>query len=154
MPVEVRLPTMLRGDAAGQASVKANGGTVGEVIDDLVRQFPRLGGKIVTDDGSRIVWPGRSVPSRSAASTISSAMRSFTEPVGFWPSSFTSRRTRGLGLRRLTSTSGVSPIRSRIESSRATLAYPPATAGRIETTSSSASLVSSFSRYRTSSSLR
>ena len=52
MPVEVRLPTMFRGDAAGQASVKANGGTIGEVLDDLVRQFPRLGGKIVTDDGT------------------------------------------------------------------------------------------------------
>ena len=52
MPVEVRLPTMLRVDAAGQASVTANGGTIGEVLDDLVRQFPRLGGKIVTDDGA------------------------------------------------------------------------------------------------------
>ena len=52
MPVEVRLPTMLRADAAGQPSVKANGGTIGEVLDDLVRQFPRLGRKIVTDDGA------------------------------------------------------------------------------------------------------
>ena len=109
---------------------------------------------VLPDDGSRIVCPGRSVPSRSAASTIASAMRSFTEPVGFWPSSLISNRTRGLGLSRLTSTSGVSPIRSRIESSRATGAYPPATAGRIVTMSSSASLVSSLSRYRTSSSLQ
>ena len=51
MPVEVRLPTMLRPDAAGQPSVTANGATVGEVVEDLVRQFPRLGGKIVTEDG-------------------------------------------------------------------------------------------------------
>ena len=51
MPVEVRLPTILRQDAGGQATVKANGSTLGEVFDDLVRQFPNLSGKVVTDDG-------------------------------------------------------------------------------------------------------
>ena len=30
----------------------ANGSTVGEVFDDLVRQFPLLHGQLVTDDGS------------------------------------------------------------------------------------------------------
>ncbi len=52
MPVEVRLPTVLRQHAAGQASVKANGSTVGEVFEDLVRQFPLLAGQVVTEDGA------------------------------------------------------------------------------------------------------
>ena len=52
MPVEVRLPTVLRQHAAGQSSVKANGATVGEVFEDLVRQFPLLSGQLVTDDGA------------------------------------------------------------------------------------------------------
>jgi sulfur-carrier protein len=51
LPVEVRLPTILRQHAGGQSSVKANGGTLGEVFDDLVRQFPGLQGRVVTDDG-------------------------------------------------------------------------------------------------------
>jgi molybdopterin converting factor small subunit len=52
MPVEVRLPTVLRQHAGGQASVRANGGTVGEVFEDLVRQFPGLGGQVVTPEGA------------------------------------------------------------------------------------------------------
>ena len=52
MPVEVRLPTVLRQHAGGQSSVKANGATVGEVFDDLLRQFPLLSGQVVTEDGS------------------------------------------------------------------------------------------------------
>jgi molybdopterin converting factor small subunit len=51
MAVEVRLPTVLRQHAGGQASVKANGGTLGEVFDDLLRQFPLLQGQLVTEDG-------------------------------------------------------------------------------------------------------
>ena len=52
MPVEVRLPTVLRQHAAGQSSVKANGTTVGEVFEDLVRQFPLMAGQVVTDEGT------------------------------------------------------------------------------------------------------
>ena len=51
MPVEVRLPTVVRQHAAGQASVKANGDTLSDVFDDLVRQFPSLAGQVVTEDG-------------------------------------------------------------------------------------------------------
>jgi molybdopterin converting factor small subunit len=32
--------------------VKANGATVGEVFDDLVRQFPLLSGQVITEDGT------------------------------------------------------------------------------------------------------
>lgn len=52
MPVEVRLPTVLRQHAAGQSSVQANGSTIGEVFEDLVRQFPLLAGQVITEDGS------------------------------------------------------------------------------------------------------
>jgi molybdopterin synthase sulfur carrier subunit len=52
VPVEVRLPTVLRQHAGGQSSVKANGATVGEVFDDLVRQFPLLNGQLVTAEGA------------------------------------------------------------------------------------------------------
>jgi len=52
VPVEVRLPTVLRQHAAGQPSVKANGSTIGEVFEDLVRQFPLLAGQVITEDGS------------------------------------------------------------------------------------------------------
>ena len=52
MPVEVRLPIVLRQHAGGQPSVRANGATLGEVFDDLVRQFPGLSGQVVTDDGA------------------------------------------------------------------------------------------------------
>ena len=52
MPVEVRLPTVLRQHAGGQSSVKANGSTIGEVFEDLVRQFPLLSGQVITEDGA------------------------------------------------------------------------------------------------------
>ena len=49
---EVRLPTVLRQHAGGQASIHANGSTVGEVFDDVVRQFPLLAGQLVGDEGT------------------------------------------------------------------------------------------------------
>ena len=52
MPVDVRLPTILRQYAGGQATVKANGDTVGAVLEDLVLQFPQLRGQVVTDEGA------------------------------------------------------------------------------------------------------
>jgi sulfur-carrier protein len=50
--VEIRLPTILRQHAGGQASVQAQGGTLGEIFEDLVRQFPNMAGKVVTEDGA------------------------------------------------------------------------------------------------------
>jgi len=49
---DVRLPTVLRQHAGGQATVQANGDTLGEAVEDLVRQFPGLAGQVVTDDGT------------------------------------------------------------------------------------------------------
>ena len=52
MPVDVTLPTILRQHAGGQKTVQANGSTLGEVFDDLVRQFPGLKGQVVTEEGA------------------------------------------------------------------------------------------------------
>jgi molybdopterin synthase sulfur carrier subunit len=50
--VEIRLPTVLRQHAGGQASVKANGSTLGEALQDLTLQFPLLKDQVITEDGT------------------------------------------------------------------------------------------------------
>jgi molybdopterin converting factor small subunit len=52
MTVDVRLPTMLRSAADGQATVQADGATVGEVFEDLVRRHPALKDQLLTPEGS------------------------------------------------------------------------------------------------------
>jgi molybdopterin synthase sulfur carrier subunit len=49
--VAVRLPAILRPTAAGQATVQAEGATVGDVFDDLIRQHPGLKEQLLTPDG-------------------------------------------------------------------------------------------------------
>jgi sulfur-carrier protein len=51
MPVEVRLPTLLRPHAGGAATVTAEGATVGEVFHALVERYPGLAGNLIGDDG-------------------------------------------------------------------------------------------------------
>jgi sulfur-carrier protein len=51
MPVEVKLPTLLRVHAEGQASLTADGGTIGEVFAALTARYPGLAGNLVGDDG-------------------------------------------------------------------------------------------------------
>jgi molybdopterin synthase sulfur carrier subunit len=51
VPVDVRLPTILRPAAGGQAKVAAEGATVGEVFEDLIRQHPGLKDQLLTDHG-------------------------------------------------------------------------------------------------------
>ena len=51
MSSEVRLPTVLRQYAGGQATVKAQGETVRQALEDLVLQFPQLNGQVITEDG-------------------------------------------------------------------------------------------------------
>ena len=65
--------------------------------------------------GSSSSRPGSSSPRASAVSTIALAIRSLTDPLGFWPSSLAYSRTDGDGASRFSSTSGVFPTRSRRE---------------------------------------
>ncbi len=51
MAVQIRIPTILRPDAGGQAVVEAQGATVGELFADLVARFPTLKDKVITEDG-------------------------------------------------------------------------------------------------------
>jgi sulfur-carrier protein len=51
VPVDVRLPNILRPAAGGQATVEATGETVGEVFDDLIRQHPGLREQLLTPEG-------------------------------------------------------------------------------------------------------
>jgi molybdopterin converting factor small subunit len=52
MPVEVRLPTVLRPHAGGSSTVTANGTTIGEVLLDLVATYPGMAGQVLTDEGT------------------------------------------------------------------------------------------------------
>jgi len=50
--VEVRLPTVLRAHAGGRSAVIAEGGTIGQVLADLVRNYPGMAGQVLTEDGT------------------------------------------------------------------------------------------------------
>jgi molybdopterin synthase sulfur carrier subunit len=50
--VELRLPTLLRPAADGQASVALEGATVGEILSQLVTSYPGLSDQVLTGDGS------------------------------------------------------------------------------------------------------
>ena len=101
--------------------------------------------------GSRMVAPGRSVPSASATLIMLSAARSLIEPVGLRSSSLAHSRTDSLGDRFGRPISGVCPTDSASEAYRVT--EPPATAGSTTTTSPSAVGALSPPLNRTSSSL-
>ena len=62
--------------------------------------------------GSTMVSPGLRRPSRSAASTMATAMRSLTLPPGLRASSFPSTAAAPAGTTRLRRTRGVRPISS------------------------------------------
>ena len=52
MAVEIKLPTLLRVQADGQATVAVDGATVGEVFNTLVERYPGLRGNLLDDSGS------------------------------------------------------------------------------------------------------
>ena len=52
MAVEIKLPTVLRAQADGQASVAVEGATVGEVFAALVAEYPGLRGNLLDDGGA------------------------------------------------------------------------------------------------------
>ena len=51
MAVTVRLPTIMRSNAGGQSEISAEGETIGEVIDDVIRQFPGTATHLRAPDG-------------------------------------------------------------------------------------------------------
>ena len=51
MPVEVRVPTVLRAQADGQAVVTVEGATIGDVFATLTAQYPGLRGNLLDDQG-------------------------------------------------------------------------------------------------------
>ncbi len=51
MAVDVRLPTVLRSQAAGASVVSVDGSTVGEVLSKLVAEYPGMAGQVLTEDG-------------------------------------------------------------------------------------------------------
>ena len=46
----VRIPPQLRGEVGGAREVPAEGGTVRELLDDLMSRFPGLRSQLVEDD--------------------------------------------------------------------------------------------------------
>jgi molybdopterin converting factor small subunit len=51
VPVEVKLPTVLRAQADGQATVSVDGATVGDAFGALVEQYPGLRENLLDDKG-------------------------------------------------------------------------------------------------------
>jgi MoaD family protein len=51
MPIEVRVPTVLRKHTGGEKKVTAEGGTLRELVDDLERRYPGMGAALVGPDG-------------------------------------------------------------------------------------------------------
>ncbi len=52
MPVDVRLPTVLRSQAGGRSTVSVDGSTVGEVLQSLISEHPGMGEQVLNPDGS------------------------------------------------------------------------------------------------------
>ena len=46
----VRIPPTLRAETQGEREVEARGGTVRELLDDLMGRFPSLRGQLLEDD--------------------------------------------------------------------------------------------------------
>ncbi len=53
MPIEVRIPTILRSYTGGAKSVPGSGATVGELLADLDSRHPGLGDRIADGSGVR-----------------------------------------------------------------------------------------------------
>jgi molybdopterin converting factor small subunit len=51
VPVEIRLPTVLRPAAGVKSTVSVDGSTIGEVLANLVEANPGMKGQVLTDDG-------------------------------------------------------------------------------------------------------
>jgi sulfur-carrier protein len=51
MTVTVKLPTILRKHAGGEARVGADGATLADVLDDLESRYPGITRNVVSDEG-------------------------------------------------------------------------------------------------------
>jgi molybdopterin synthase sulfur carrier subunit len=52
VPVQIRLPTVLRPHAGGKSTVEVEGSTIGEVLSSLVEANPGMKDQVLTPDGS------------------------------------------------------------------------------------------------------
>ena len=52
MPVEIRIPAVLRPTVGGQSVVKAEGGTIGELLGSLAAEYPAIAGQVIGSDGA------------------------------------------------------------------------------------------------------
>ena len=50
MSATIRIPPTLRAEVGGERQIAAEGGTVREVLDDLMERFPALRAQLVEDD--------------------------------------------------------------------------------------------------------
>lgn len=50
MAIEIRIPAVMRTNTAGLAAVSCEGETVGQVLDNLVEQYPSIGGVLFGAD--------------------------------------------------------------------------------------------------------
>ena len=51
MAVDVKIPTVLRAQVDGQASVSVDGTTVGAAFDELIGRYPGVKANLIGDDG-------------------------------------------------------------------------------------------------------
>jgi molybdopterin converting factor small subunit len=51
VPVEVRLPTLLRAAAGGRATLSVEGATVRDVLEAIGAAHPGLAGQVLTEEG-------------------------------------------------------------------------------------------------------
>jgi len=52
VPVDVRLPTVLRPHAGGKSVVTLEGGTIGEILQALVTEYPDTSDQVLNADGT------------------------------------------------------------------------------------------------------
>lgn len=52
MPVEVRIPAVLRTHVGGAKAVEAPAGVLREVLSDLARRYPEMGRQVLDEDGT------------------------------------------------------------------------------------------------------
>ena len=50
--VDVRLPTLLRSQAGGRSVVTVKGSTIGDVLNELVSEYPAMGAQILNPNGT------------------------------------------------------------------------------------------------------